>query len=163
MPMNRSVLMTLCAALLLAGCGRDTPETARKKLTKLQVEQSPEVLIASTKTPKTEEVAQMLVVAGVDPNARQPNGMTVLMSAVFNQQFDTAKALLAKGADVKLDAGGYNALSLAAEKGDREMAKLLLANGADPALRPQGGMSALEKAQHWQNAAMVELLQSAKK
>ena len=161
--MSRTVLAALCAALLLAGCGRVTPETARKKLDKLQVEHSGEALLANTKTPKGEDVAKLLVAAGVNPNARAANGMTVLMSAVFNKQYDTAKALLEKGADVKLDAGGYNALSLAAEKGDREMAKLLLAHGADPALQPAGGMSALEKARQWQNPAMVELLQSAKK
>jgi hypothetical protein len=62
--MSRSVLMTLCTLLLLAGCGRDTPETARKKLVKLQVEQSPEVLIASTKT---------LLAHGADP-ALRPGG-----------------------------------------------------------------------------------------
>jgi ankyrin repeat protein len=156
-------LIVLPVALLLAGCGRDSPEAAKAKLNKLQVEQSPDILIAKTKDPKSENVAQLLVTAGVDPNARQPNGMTVLMSAVFNNQFDTAKALLEKGADVKLDAGGFNALSLAAEKGNLDMAKLLLAHGADPAQRPSGGQSALEKAQQWQNTAMVELLQSAKK
>lgn len=156
------IFLLLPALLLLAAC-QPTPEEAKEKLTKMKVPQSGESLLAQTKSGKTEDVAKLLVVAGVDPNARQANGMTALMSAVFNNQFDTAKALLEKGADVKLDAAGFNALSLAVEKDNKEMVKLLLANGADPTVRPGSGLSALEKAQQRQNAGMIELLQEKAK
>jgi ankyrin repeat protein len=156
------IFLLLPALLALAAC-QPTPEQAREKLAKMNVPQSDEALLAQTKSSKTEDVARLLVTAGVDPNARQANGMTALMSAVFNNQFDTAKALLEKGADVKLDAKGFNALSLAVEKGNKDMAKLLLAHGADPKARPGAGLSALEKAQQRQNADMVELLQEKAK
>ena len=156
-------MIALAGALLLAGCSPTTPEEAKQKLEKMSVAQSPEALLASTKNEKSEKVAELLVTAGVDPNARQPNGMTALMSAAFNGQEDVAKMLLEKGADVKLDAAGFNALSLAVERGNKAMVKLLLAAGADPNIRPGGGLSALEKAQQQGKAEMVELLQSRAK
>ena len=157
--MFKFTVMVLVATLL-AGCSRETPEEAKQKLEKMKVAQTPEALLASTKTEKSEKTAELLVTAGVDPNARQANGMTVLMSAVFNGQEDVAKALLEKGADVKLDAAGFNALSLAVERGNKTMVKLLLAAGADPKARPGAGLSALEKAQQQGKTELVELLQS---
>ena len=153
-------MIALAGALLLAGCSPTTPQEAKQKLEKMKVEQSPEALLASTKSEKSEKAAELLVTAGVDPNARQANGMTALMSAVFNGQEDVVKALLEKGADVKLEAAGFNALSLAVERGNKTMVKLLLAAGADPKARPGAGLSALEKAQQRENKDMVELLQS---
>lgn len=157
--MFKFTVMPLLAMLLL-GCGPDTPDEAKAKLTRQNVPLTNEALLAKTKDAKSEDVAKMLVTAGVDPNARQANGMTALMSAVFNGQEDVAKALLEKGADVKLDAAGFNALSLAVEHGDKKMVKLLLAAGADPKARPGAGLSALEKAQQRGDKDMVELLQS---
>jgi ankyrin repeat protein len=144
--------------LVVAACGERTPAEAQKKLTEMQVAPTPEALIAKTKDARGEDVAKMLVQAGVDPNARQANGMTALMSAVFNDQVDTAKALIERGADVHADAKGFNALSLAVERNNPVMVKLLLAAGAKPAARPAGGLSPLEKAQQRQATALVELL-----
>lgn len=151
----------LSGLLLLAACS-PSPEQSKKKLSEMKVPQTQESLLASTKSPKSEEVARLLVSAGVDVNARQANGMTALMSAAFNRQIDTAKALLDKGADVKAEANGFSALTLAAEHGDKEMAKLLLDHGADPNVRPAGGLSALEKAQQRGDNTMVALLQNKK-
>lgn len=162
MRFHRIFLLLLPALLALAAC-QPTPEQAKEKLAKMNVPQTDAALLAQTKSSKTEDVARLLVTAGVDPNARQANGMTVLMSAVFNNQFDTAKALIEKGADVKADAKGFNALSLAVEKGNKDMVKLLLAHGADPMARPGSGLSALEKAQQQQKAELVELLQEKSK
>jgi ankyrin repeat protein len=144
--------------LLLAGCSQETPEEAKGKLEKMKVEQTGDALLASTKSAKSEKTAELLVAAGVDPNARQANGMTALMSAAFNGQEDVVKLLLEKGANVKLDAGGYNALSLAAERGNLSVARLLLEAGADPKARPGAGLSALERAQQRENREMAELL-----
>lgn len=160
--MNLRSLTLLALALVLAACSR-SPEEAQKKLTEMQVPTTPEALIAKTKNAKSEDVARMLVEAGVDVNARQANGMTALMSAAFNGQQDVAEALLKRGADTKADAGGYNALSLAAEKSNRSMVKLLLKNGADPMLRPENGLSALERAEQRGDKEMVELLRSGAK
>lgn len=153
-------MVTVLLVMLLAGCGRETPEEAKQKLEKMKVAQTPVALLASTKSDKSEKVAELLVTAGVDPNARQANGMTALMSAVFNGQEDVAKVLLEKGADVKLNAAGYNALSLAVERGNKSMVKLLLEAGANPKARPKAGLSALEVAKQQGKTDLVELLQS---
>ena len=153
-------LWSLALMVLLAACGR-SPDEAKKKLAEIQVPQTPAALLAKTKDAKDEEVARMLVQAGVDPNARQENGMTVLMSAAFNGQHGVAKALLEKGAQVNADAKGFNALSLAVERGDKAMVQLLLANGAQARTRPGGGASALQKAQQRQNAELIALLEKA--
>lgn len=147
---------------LLAACG-PSPEEAKKKLTEMQVPQTAESLVAKTKDAKAGDVAKMLVQAGVDPNARQENGMTVLMSAVFNGQEDVARALIEKGAQVNADARGYNALSLAVERNDAGLVKLLLASGAEAKTRPPGGLSALEKARQQQKTDLVGLLEKADK
>lgn len=155
-------LWILPLLFLLAACGR-SPEEAQKKLAVLQVPSTEESLIAKTKDAKGEDVAKMLVQAGVDPNARQANGMTALMSAAFNGQHAVAKALLEKGAEVNADAKGFNALSLAVERGDKAMVQLLLANGAEARTRPGSGLSALEKAQQQQKPELVALLEKAAK
>ncbi len=147
---------------LLTACER-SPEEAQKKLAVMKVPPTEESLLAKTKDTKGEDVAKMLVQAGVDPNARQDNGMTALMSAAFNGQYDVAKALLEKGAEVNADARGFNALSLAVERGDKSMVQLLLANGAEARTRPGGGPSALEKAQQQQKLELVTLLEKAAK
>lgn len=158
----RVMTMTM-AVLVLAGCAPDTPEQAREKLSQQSVPQTEKSLLAKTKDAKSEDIAERLVRAGVNPNARQPNGMTALMSAVFNGQEDVAKALVEKGADVQASAKGFNALSLAVERGDKGMVKWLLSVGADANVRPSGGLSALEKAQQQQKMELVEVLQNAKR
>jgi ankyrin repeat protein len=152
----------LVACFALTACGR-SPEEAKKKLAEMQVPQTAESLIAKTKGAASEDTAKMLVQAGVDPNARQANGMTVLMSAAFNGQHDVVKVLLEKGAQVNADANGYNALSLAVERGDKATVELLLANGAEARTRAGSGLSALEKAQQQGLPEMVALLEKAAK
>ena len=143
----------------LAGCEERTPEQAKEKLGKLQVPLSDDSLIAKTKDPKSEDIAKMLVQAGANPNARQPNGMTALMSAAFNGQYDVAKTLIERGADVSATAKGYNALCLAVERENKDMVKLLLAHDADPQARPEGALSALERAQQRKLNDLVDILQ----
>ena len=161
----RVVTMGVAVMLLpaLAGCAPDTPEQAKKNLSQLSVPQTENSLLAKTKNAKSENVAEMLVRAGVNPNARQANGMTALMSAVFNGQEDVAMLLVKKGADVQASAKGFNALSLAVERGDKSMVKWLLSVGADANARPDGGLSALEKAQQQQKTELMEILQNAKR
>lgn len=152
----RWVLLASLAAL--AGCER-TPEQAKEELVERQVPLTDDSLLAKTKDPKSEDVAKLLLEAGANPNARQANGMTVLMSAVFNGQYDVAKSLIERGADVSASAKGYNALCLAVERNDKDMVELLLDHGADPQARPGSGLSALERAQQRQLIELVDLLQ----
>lgn len=77
-------------------------------------------------------VAQLLD-DGKSPNARQPDGMTVLMIATSNGDASIASLLLAKGADPNLRGlGGVTALSIAKARGGAgaEMVQLLQRSGA---------------------------------
>jgi ankyrin repeat protein len=52
---------------------------------------------------------------------------------------------------------------IAAERGNLEIARMLVAKGADPNMQDRSGASALSLAQVRGNRAMVELLSSAPK
>jgi len=157
MNMNPASKFAALSLLLLASCSK-TPEQAREKLAEMQIPATAETLLAKTKTSDGAEAAKLIVESGIDPNARQANGMTALMSAVFNKQHDVAEKLLEKGADPGLEAAGFNALAMAVEAGDEDMVRLLLKYGADPNRRPGGGLSALEQARKRDNQALIGLL-----
>ncbi len=155
------LFVVFCLAFVLLACS-ETPESARKKLAKDNVPLDAATLMAKTKDAKDgEKTASLLVQAGVDPNARQANGMTALMSAAFNGQHDTASLLIERGAEVNATAKGFTALRLAVERNDLKMVKLLLEKGANPTLRADGSPSALDKAQEsGANADIATLLAS---
>jgi uncharacterized protein len=141
----RKLFILLGLLPALSAC-TPSPEEAKKKLAAQNIAVDDKALLAKTKDAAGEKTANLLVQAGVDPNARQANGMTALMSAVYNGQRDTAALLIEKGARVNDSAKGFTALRLAVERNDKEMVRLLLRHGADPNLRPDGAPSALEKA-----------------
>jgi ankyrin repeat protein len=152
----------LLSLLLLAACGEPTTDDAKRRLAEKNVPVSEQALLAKTKEAAAgADAAKLLVQAGVDPNARQANGMTALMSAAFNGQREVAEALIKRGADVNATAAGFTALRLAVERGDKAMVRLLLDHGAKPNLKPDGAPSALEKAQQGNDREILERLQKA--
>jgi ankyrin repeat protein len=82
-------------------------------------------------------VVQLLLANGAKVNARNPkNGMTALMSAALGGKAGAIKLLLAKGANVNAtDNINRTALILAAHYGHAEAARVLLDQGADPAIQ----------------------------
>lgn len=79
-------------------------------------------------------VAELLIARGADVN--QPGSpdhlMTPLLCAVHNRHVETARALLAHGADMTSATDyGWTPLSMATHKGPPEMVQLLLDRGAD--------------------------------
>jgi Protein kinase domain/Ankyrin repeats (3 copies) len=71
---------------------------------------------------------------GVDPNAKDANGSTLIHYAVTNNQVDIARLLIDRGADIHIHYGrdGHTILHLAVLHQDGEMTKLLLDRKADP-------------------------------
>jgi serine/threonine protein kinase len=70
---------------------------------------------------------------GVNPNAKDANGSSLLHYAVTNNQVDIAKLLIDRGADIHAhySKDGHTVLHLAILHQDGEMTKLLLDNKAD--------------------------------
>jgi ankyrin repeat protein len=67
-----------------------------------------------------------------DVDARRPDGSTPLQWAVFADDLDEAKRLIAAGADVNAENNyGINAMLLAADIASTELIRLLLKHGAD--------------------------------
>jgi ankyrin repeat protein len=129
-----------------------------------------------------------LLAHGADPNAKETtHAQTALMWATANRHPDVVRLLLDAHADVRarttssmqrvmlccqyfedesdgvvmMPTGGYTALLFAAQDGDVESAKLLLAAGADIKDTAADGSSALLIAAHAEQAAVGALLLDA--
>lgn len=74
---------------------------------------------------------------GVNPNAKDANGSTLIHYAVTNNQVDIARLLIDRGADIHAHYGndGHTVLHLAVLHQDGQMTKLLLDNKVDPNVR----------------------------
>jgi hypothetical protein len=124
--------MFLAASLLLAGCGFFSGPI------------SP--LISAARSGDVAKIAE-LAASGTDLNAPGGvNGWTPLMHAVHTNQLSSVRALLNKGAQVDLHAGGTTALIMAAGYGYTDIVKVLLNHGADPKATARNGSTALEAA-----------------
>lgn len=98
----------------------------------------------------------------VDLNIRNFEGITPLQMAVQCGSYDSVKLLLEAGADVNTQEGknGRTALYFAAEKNDLRVAKLLLENGADPALSSYSGCTPAQAATGLNRLEIAQLLDS---
>jgi uncharacterized protein len=109
-------------------------------------------------------VAELLLAAGADANARSVNSManTPLHAAAAGQQADLALLLLEHGAEINATQhGGFTALHSAAQNGQLELVNLLLARGADPLATNEGGRTARDFAADGNHTAVLEVLDKA--
>jgi hypothetical protein len=91
------------------------------------------------------EVVEELLRAGADANTANISGGTPLMTAVAFDDKSTAmlERLLDAGADIDAQGnGGETALMYAAKYGSKEALQILLARGANPAIRDNDGRTA---------------------
>ncbi|TAL72007.1 MAG: ankyrin repeat domain-containing protein, partial [Burkholderiaceae bacterium] len=135
-------------------------------------------LMMALDEPALQAVQVLLDAPGIDVNVLDAHGESPLMMASLKGQFDIAKELIDKGADVNktgwtplhyaatgghakivsllldhyayIDAASPNGttpLMMAAYYGNAETVKLLLDEGADPLLKNQQGLTAIDFAQ----------------
>lgn len=110
------------------------------------------------------DVARLRALIDISPelaNSWSADGFSILGYAAFFGGSGVVQLLLERGADV--NAASRNPMRVAplhsaAAVGDIESLRLLLALGADPNARQQGGFTALAAAAHAGNVEMIDLI-----
>jgi uncharacterized protein len=103
------------------------------------------------------EIVKLLLAQHIDINARYANDLTLLMwacgpddSVAEPQALEVVSTLVDAGAHIDdRDARGRTALMISAEGNHSDIAKLLLAHGADPALQDKAGKRAADLTVQW--------------
>lgn len=103
---------------------------------------------------------QSLLDSGFNPNTANPHGVTGLLRAVMFNHAEIAKLLISRGARITTAHGLPTLLGLAAQKGNMEIATLLLAQGAPVDERDNMGVTALFKAAYSGQLEMAKFLLS---
>lgn len=106
-------------------------------------------------------IVASLIEAGVDVNVREKNGRTPLTVSISNKKELCTQLLIAAGADLNLDGKSTGPFPLhdAAEVGNLELVRRLLAKGANPNVYDESGYTALHTALVGSpDAEMIKLL-----
>lgn len=105
-------------------------------------------LLAACSTGRCEEAAALLLKAGANPEARNKNGATALMSAVLMKNEEMVDLLIAHKAKIDDDGfKGMTPLMWAANLGARGIVRKLLAAGADADIVSRQGKTAADYAE----------------
>lgn len=105
-------------------------------------------------------VARLLLERGAEPNQADVYSWTPLMRAVYEQRLQMAR-LLARHRRTRVNQRGENgvtALHLAVVKGNVDIVKLLLAQGADPDIKDNSGRTALDFAKQNNNLGLLRIM-----
>jgi hypothetical protein len=117
------------AVRLLLDKGADVNAHTKRNMTALSV----------AATQGSEDIARMLLDRGAKVNIQDDRGYSPLMYAAYSEKMPAGivRMLLAKGADTKMTGEDETAQSLAAKRGDSEVARLL---GVPEHVRKTGGV-----------------------
>jgi len=102
------------------------------------------------------EIAEILLAAGADPNAADDKGMTALIECGWDA--DAALELIKAGANVNAKSKeGFTPMINAPDAG---VVRVLLENGADPNVRGNDGLTALELARKYSEKKKIHVLEA---
>jgi hypothetical protein len=155
----RFLLLASCVALAACLPHEDTPlsraaaagdlDQIRRLAPSAPADGRDAALIRAARSGQPASIA-LLVKLGANPNAvAGVNYWPALMHAVHKSQRASVEALLNAGANIEAaDPHGGTALMMAAGYGYTDLARLLLARGANPRRRNEDGETALDLAAH---------------
>ncbi len=90
-----------------------------------------------------DEIIDMYIQSGADPNAKDSNGTPAIMLAVIGRSSANVKALLKYNPEVNFISEGMTPLIMAAGLGKEEIVKMLIEHGADIHAKDTMGNTAL--------------------
>ena len=141
--------VVICSLLLCGGCVESyppqaAPESAQRML-KLRGYDFDEKSFFAAAQARDVIAVNAFLAAGINPNAQDDNGRTVLISAAAHGDLDVVKAVLWRGVDVNVkDKRGYTALSHATEAMYEDVVDALLSRpDLDPNTRGLNSRPAL--------------------
>jgi uncharacterized protein len=108
-------------------------------------------------------MVKQLAASGLDVNALDELGLSMLDNAVLGNDVGMARTLIALGAHVnQVDETSLTALMHASsvDFGDTAMVELLVAGGADRALKSKDGLTALDMARRFRHESIARVLSS---
>ncbi len=147
-------------SILMLALYHELPELARA----IRLELSELSFFEAAAMGETEIIAAATAQDPALVNALSPDGYPVLGLAIFFRQPELARFLIEQGADVNLRANNPSKLApihAACARKDLTTIELLLARGANPNARDQGGFSPLDQAKASGNSAMESILREA--
>ncbi|MDD5169705.1 MAG: ankyrin repeat domain-containing protein [Syntrophales bacterium] len=108
------------------------------------------------------DVAQLLLKRGASVNMPGPDGGTLLLAATAcpDEMYPIVKLLIEKGDNINAQDRyyGYTPLINASYNNSPQMAKKLLASGADVNVRSKEGKTALDYARYYKNTDIISIL-----
>ncbi|PIN26606.1 26S proteasome regulatory complex, subunit PSMD10 [Handroanthus impetiginosus] len=105
-----------------------------------------------------QDSVKLLLEHNADPNVKNDDDVTPLISAVAAGSLPCLELLIKAGAEVNVTAGGATPLHIAADGGSPEIINCLLQAGADPNAADEDGMKPIHVAAARGNRAIVEIL-----
>ena len=118
------------------------------------------VLACAIRARCDQETLMLLIESGADIFDFDDEGVSIFDMAITYDNIEMINFLLEKGMDVNTTnrRSGFTALMAAACYGRVEIAKILLANGADQTLRDSKGFSAIDFARKMNKKSVLALL-----
>jgi ankyrin repeat protein len=150
--------LILISLIPLASCGK-SPDRAKEELLQMDLEYSPKNFIKAVTDGNTIAV-DLFLIAGIDPNTKNPAGYSALMIAAQNGNTVICKSLLANK-KTNMEAKGpldETALHLAAKKGQINAIQTLLTFKANPNATDKFGSTPLMYAAEFGQTKSCEAL-----
>ena len=156
--MKKALFTIVLLLYVSSSCFAATPEEAKAILNKKGISISESSLISNSQTGNTQTV-QLLLDAGISPDARNQFGWTALMVALSANQQEVISALITAGADVNAKTKlGESPIYVAVLSGNADAVQRLIFLGANPHDKTKMGLSAYAMAKSLNRGDLMAIM-----